>query len=221
MKSATGILFLLSVFACLARPPLRVIHPNGGESFCAGDTLIIRWEIDPDSVSSRGVTVDISTLIWGYWVSVNMTGGTIKHGDTAFYTGDQGHLVWLIPDSIPDPGGDPLPANSTVCRIRVYDPYSEPRVGDVSDGYFTLQPSCFTLVRSPARNNGPLRDSWCVAIRGIRRTFRLPHTAGRRFYTVNGQHFPASSAYSRGRHEVLGAALIIHTRGQAGHTVNR
>lgn len=134
---------------------LRIISPNGGESFCVGSTIVIEYDILPgryEEVAELGGIMDL-------FIDGRKTFLTNIHGDEQIdLAGDytQPHTVeWTIPDtiykkddegkfvydSIGNPVRMPFPEGSTYSvRFRVYDRGAvSDDVYDISDEFFSIK----------------------------------------------------------------------------------
>jgi hypothetical protein len=74
-------------------PALTLISPNGGENYKIGDTILVKWKANPDSLVTVYVVLqyDIET----FTIS-GETGGLDAGG------GKETMFAWIIPDSLYD-----------------------------------------------------------------------------------------------------------------------
>jgi hypothetical protein len=112
MKIIIYTIFYLTLINIMGyNQPVRIIYPNGGETFYTGDNVTIRWT-DGGLLLVR---VHYSTYNGGTWVQI--------------YEGTNNRSYnWTIPSNI----------SSTQCRVKVEDWVNSSQY-DISDGNFTIQ----------------------------------------------------------------------------------
>jgi hypothetical protein len=121
--------------------PVKIVRPNGGESFKVGDTLVIEWTIDRDKVQNT-LLLDISTN-WGKSFATIWVGEEGAIGpDSPLYDGNRGTYRWEIPAKINNIEGFEVSLVSDSCVIRLEEEYSvtedqDPN-RDVSDAPFSI-----------------------------------------------------------------------------------
>jgi len=113
-----------------SRPALRLISPNGGETFTVGREVVIRWEANLDSVT--GVDILFSpdngiTLCWP-------VDSTIFPENPLW-----GAFPWTIPEELACSGGRTMSTVSNECFIKVQEyQTTDPAIEDFSDAPFTI-----------------------------------------------------------------------------------
>jgi hypothetical protein len=115
------IISLLFVFSLQGQTtnPIRVIAPNGGETFYIGDTMHISWECDTDVVSEM-------------LVGISLDGGLTSQGlGNKLPVHQFDEYTWVIPDSI-----NTIATSSADCMIKLQG-YGSP-IKDWSDSVFTI-----------------------------------------------------------------------------------
>jgi hypothetical protein len=111
---------------------ITLISPNGGETFKIGDSLHIKWRVNPDSIGQMlfSITFDAGR---SYTYINDME--TIHSGN-----GRDTLISWKIPDSLYRLGiaeGTPTPVSSQ-CKVRV---------SDYGGGHAVLSGSWFSVIR--------------------------------------------------------------------------
>jgi hypothetical protein len=132
-------------------PPCQVISPNGGETYHVGDSLILRWKINPPAVeaSGRQKIVVLLSLDSGqdYPIQLDLGGQEpqVLNSDPRYNSNHEMSIKWKITNPMTQavPSHSTMPGSpvSATCKIKVgvYDHYFEPENFDESDGVFSIQ----------------------------------------------------------------------------------
>jgi hypothetical protein len=117
---------------------INILSPNAGETYYIGDTIALKWVIDPRRLQT-GVGAYIS--LDGGITFVSLTSNEIVEGGPEYVAGDTGILMWEIPDSFyvesDDAWASPVSNN---CMMKVYAQYQADTPQDLT-GVFAIQPS--------------------------------------------------------------------------------
>jgi hypothetical protein len=111
-------------------PSMKLLTPNGGETFRIGDTMNITWETIP----GRTVWIMMELSVDGgkTWLLLDIGG---HDGIKPDYS-NWGNVRWVIPESLPRGEGEvSLISRNARLRLRSYFDQSET---DVSDGSFAI-----------------------------------------------------------------------------------
>lgn len=100
---------------------VRVVSPNGGESFTVGETMTIRWTADTTIMNSYGVAFTPDNGV--HWFILNQASALPR---------SQMQFQWTIPETI-----ETMSTISDLCRVRVYD-YMNDHFVDMSDSLFSI-----------------------------------------------------------------------------------
>lgn len=114
------------------KPYLQITAPNGGETWAANSSQVIRWT----SANSTSIRIEYSTDGGITWKIVNASASSAA-----------GTYSWGVPNDV-----------STNCRVRIIDK-ADISVADLSDGTFSIIEStaAFITIMSPVAN-----DHWTV-----------------------------------------------------------
>jgi len=115
----------LEIIGFVFQPPaIRILSPNGGETFKQGDTLRVRWEsANPSASFVLQLSFD-GGLGW-----TDLTGQSGVSG---------GEFEWRIPGGIVQADGDTVSTKSGNCLIKMYN-YASVGEQDVSDAEFGIE----------------------------------------------------------------------------------
>jgi len=105
-------IYYAKVTAGPVTPGLRVVSPNGGESWAPGSTQSIAWSSVGVTISS--VKIELSTNGGSTWTTL-----AASASNTGVYS-------WTVPSTL-----------STTCLVRISDTGTS-GLSDVSDGYFSI-----------------------------------------------------------------------------------
>lgn len=155
----------------LGIPTIRLISPNGGETFTSGETVSIEWEADTSIITD--IDILYSTNLGVDWVKIN--GASSVTLDSP----EWGSYPWKIPESV----------SSKNCYLRVekYEASANAKV-DISDGAFEIEALVTgagkrytTPTTSPTAGSRKLGTAVIYTVRGRRitgtalKSGRLPH----------------------------------------------
>jgi hypothetical protein len=118
-------------------PPLRLFSPNGGQTYRIGDSIVITYQVNPDSLTK----VYPSLLVGPY--SYDLVCDSCYESGTTGFPANGGQVttfVWQIRDTIFYPSSGlwrPMPT-STTCKIKITD-YNLKWM-DQSDSSFAILP---------------------------------------------------------------------------------
>lgn len=127
---------------------VRVVSPNGGESFFVGDEMTVSWQADLQLVYD--VNVELSADNGKTWKVLNTDGSLQPNTDNG------GAWTWTVKESV-----DGMTAVSDKCLVRVVE-YLEGKYSDVSDGPFVIAEA------SPVSNTSPSVYEWAVLVEGAK-----------------------------------------------------
>jgi photosystem II stability/assembly factor-like uncharacterized protein len=111
-------------------PSVRVIRPNGGESYAAGQTVGIQWT----SSNVTNVKIEYSTNAGSSWNTI-----------IAATSASSGYYSWPIPSAV----------NSSQCLVKITD-ITNPTITDESDNLFNIG-GAYITVTSP--NGGEVYET--------------------------------------------------------------
>jgi hypothetical protein len=127
---------------------IRLLSPEEGDVYRAGDTLTIRWVVEPRRLRA-GVAPYLSLDNGLSWIGI---GGKsqINYGDEQYYSGDTGTFKWDTEEQLVDDFGDSVKVVSNACRVRVYSQYDPDLPTAVSDPFRIIGDSSSVRFGSPA-----------------------------------------------------------------------
>jgi len=119
---------------------LKLLSPNGGESYSVGDTMIISWAVDTNKIFNSlhfDVSFDLgytfSTINW------NVMENRIYPTDTTVHNGNVGTFLWVIPPEYYDPQyRQNFPTVSDSCLVQIWE-YDMLDNADISDDPFSIR----------------------------------------------------------------------------------
>jgi hypothetical protein len=107
------------------RNDFKILSPNGGESLCTGDEVIISWVAPSDAES---VTIKLrESGIFGETYNVGTFPASFNEGGKK---NGQGTIIWKVPQHIKD---------SLVYKLWINTVYKGFSINDNSDDLFTIQ----------------------------------------------------------------------------------
>lgn len=114
--------------------PIVVLYPNGGETVCVGDTIMVT--VATDSSTCYDVVLDISVDQGENWFPITVLGSVVLDQELVY--------PYVVPDTLTtatQSGIVRLSSHSDMCLVRVqrYDNNSG-EYADQSDNTFTIVP---------------------------------------------------------------------------------
>lgn len=110
---------------------IRVVSPNGGESFTIGDTMNITLKCDTteDFRAAVFLSVDNGINYYSLFQDETVWLDTIKSRTAT--------VQWAIPESLTYDNGTKASTVSSKCRIKIYDYIDDEKI-DISDNVFSI-----------------------------------------------------------------------------------
>lgn len=107
------------------RDDLYIISPNGGESFCIGDDMLISWKAPVDA---EAITIKLrESGLYGNSFNVDILPASFNESGKQ---NGEGNTLWKIPQIVDD---------SLVYKLWVNIVYSGSSINDSSDSVFSIQ----------------------------------------------------------------------------------
>lgn len=111
---------------------IKIISPNGGETFCLGETINIRWQSEKvKAMEVRLVQVFSNRSSWSYI----LTSSTLADSDDSGVPG-QGLFPWKVGSS--EYHKDAGISEGVNYKIEIFSKDGEEEVSDKSDDFFTI-----------------------------------------------------------------------------------